>query len=41
MNKIVVGQWREGPIQVVSFDAPPTGNLDAEVGRFLSWFHDT
>ena len=50
MNKIVVGQWREGPIQVVSgsigrerthFDAPPAGSLDAEVGRFLNWFHDT
>ncbi len=49
MNKIVVGRWREGPIQVVSgpigrerthFDGPPARSLDAEVARFLSWFHD-
>ncbi len=51
MRKIRVGEWRDdrsGPMQVVSgpvgqervhFQAPPAGQLPAEMSRFLGWFN--
>jgi Fic family protein len=51
LNKLHVGRWRDdaqGPMQVVSgplhrrrvhYEAPPARLLDAEMQRFLSWFH--
>ncbi|MBT0653450.1 Fic family protein [Geomobilimonas luticola] len=52
MHKIKVGGWRDSdePMRVVSgpigrekihFEAPPAGRLDAEMGRFLSWWDDS
>lgn len=52
MHKIKVGGWRDStePMQVVSgpigrekihFEAPPADMLDAEMGRFLSWWDDS
>lgn len=47
MNKIRVGQWRTGPVQVVSgpqgkerihFEAPPAEVVNDEVKRFLQWW---
>jgi Fic family protein len=49
MQEIVVGDWRKGPepMRVVSgrpdretihFEAPPAGEVDAEVERFLRWW---
>jgi Fic family protein len=47
MNKIVVGDWREGPMQVVSgamgkervhFEAPEADRLEQEMNLFLKWF---
>ena len=51
MHRIVVGAWRDdrtAPMQVVSgpvgrervhFEAPPAGQLDDEMRRFLEWFN--
>lgn len=51
LNKLHVGRWRDdaqGPMQVISgplhrrrvhYEAPPARLLDAEMQRFLSWFH--
>ena len=52
MHKIKVGSWRDGeePMRVLSgpigrekvhFEAPPSGRLDAEMQRFLSWWDDS
>lgn len=52
MHKIKVGGWREGaePMRVVSgpvgrekvhFEAPPSGQLDKEMSRFLSWWDES
>jgi Fic family protein len=52
MHKIKVGSWREGtePMRVVSgpvgrvkvhFEAPPSGRLDKEMGRFLLWWDES
>ena len=52
MHKIKVGGWRDSaePMRVVSgpigkekihFEAPPADMLDAEMGRFLSWWDDS
>lgn len=52
MHKIKVGGWRDSkePMRVVSgpigrekihFEAPPAEMLDAEMGRFLSWWGDS
>ncbi len=50
MSKITVGAWRtgaDGPMQVVSgpigrervhYEAPEAARLDAEMGKFLTWF---
>ncbi|MBI5442213.1 MAG: Fic family protein [Deltaproteobacteria bacterium] len=47
LAKIRVGQWREGPMSVLSgpvgrerehFEAPPAERLDEEVARFLRWW---
>lgn len=48
MTRIKVGQWREGPMEVVSgpygrervhFEAPDAVLLDSEMARFLAWFN--
>ena len=50
MARITVGNWRNGPMEVVSgpcgrervhFKAPEAARLDAEMTRFLSWFNQT
>lgn len=52
MHKIKVGGWREGaePMRVVSgpvgrekvhFEAPPSGQVDGEMSRFLSWWDES
>ena len=50
MNKIRVGQWRTGPMQVVSgphgnerihFEAPPAEVVNEEVKRFLQWWKNS
>ena len=50
MTPISVGNWRDGPMQVVSgplgkervhYDAPPAERLDKEMAVFLEWFADT
>ncbi len=50
MTRITVGQWRAGPMEVVSgpygrervhFEAPDAARLDAEMERFLTWFNQT
>ncbi|MFK7762624.1 MAG: Fic family protein [Roseobacter sp.] len=50
MTRIAVGQWRDGPMEVVSgpygrervhFEAPDALRLDAEMVRFLDWFDQT
>ena len=47
LNKITVGKWREGPMEVVSgpigkekvhYQAPPPDRLDKEMNSFLHWF---
>ncbi len=47
ISKIRVGQWRDGPMQVLSgpvgrervhFEAPPAERVPGEVARFLSWW---
>lgn len=49
LNRIVVGAWRDGPMQVVSgsygqetvhFEAPAAQDLDAEMSAFLTWFEN-
>ncbi len=49
MNRITVGAWRTGPVQVVSgpmgrehvhFEAPEAGRLGTEMKRFLAWFNE-
>ena len=51
MRRVITGTWRDdadGPMQVVSgpigrqrvhYEAPPAGQLDAEMRRFLNWFN--
>ena len=48
LYKITAGEWRHTPIEVVSgpigkekthFTAPPSTNLDDEMGQFLNWFN--
>lgn len=48
MTRITVGQWRIGPMEVVSgpmgrervhFEAPEAARLDTEMGQFLAWFN--
>ena len=48
MTRIAVGQWRIGPMEVVSgpmgrervhFEAPGAARLDTEMARFLTWFN--
>lgn len=48
--KIIVGQWRKGPMQVVSghfgkekihFEGPTPEKIDYEMDLFLNWFNDT
>ncbi len=48
MTRITVGQWRIGPMEVVSgpmgrervhFEAPEAARLDTEMVRFLTWFN--
>ena len=48
MTRIRVGQWRDGPMEVVSgpygservhFEAPEAERLETEMGRFLTWFN--
>lgn len=52
LRKIRIGGWRTRPepMQVVSgspanqkvhFEAPPSKDVQAEMGRFISWFNDT
>ncbi|MBI5657583.1 MAG: Fic family protein [Geobacter sp.] len=52
MHRIKVGGWREGtePMRVVSgpvgrekihFEAPPSGRVDKEMERFLSWWGES
>jgi len=52
MHRIKVGGWREGtePMRVVSgpvgretvhFEAPPSGRVDKEMGRFLTWWDES
>lgn len=50
MHKIIVGAWREGPMQVVSgsyghervhYQAPDATVLKEEVNRFLRWFNSS
>lgn len=50
MARIRVGNWRDGPMEVVSgpygrervhFEAPKAARLDAEMTRFLPWFNQT
>jgi Fic family protein len=49
LNKISVGAWREGPMQVVSgrignptvfFEAPAAVRLELEMDNFITWFKD-
>lgn len=50
LKKICVGEWRKGPVQVVSgymgkekvhFEGPPADQVDKEMKIFLDWFnHD-
>ena len=48
LSKIAVGEWRKGPIQVVSgysgkeiihFEGPPAGRVDKEMSAFLDWLN--
>ena len=48
MTRITIGQWRNGPMEVVSgpyghqrvhFEAPEAGRLDTEMARFLTWYN--
>jgi Fic family protein len=48
LQRIKVGGWREGPIQVLSgpagrerihFEGPSAERVDAEMARFLEWFN--
>ena len=48
MTRITVGQWRNGPMEVVSgpmgrervhFKAPEAARLDTEMKRFLTWYN--
>ena len=48
MSKIIVGAWRNGPMQVISgafgrekihYEAPAASRLDAEMKSFLDWFN--
>ncbi|MBW8309951.1 MAG: Fic family protein [Candidatus Paracaedibacteraceae bacterium] len=50
LSKITVGQWRKGPMQVVSgyigqekvhFEAPSAERVDQEMAVFLDWFNGT
>jgi Fic family protein len=50
LSKITVGQWRKGPMQVVSghfgkenihFEAPTPEKVDHEMDVFLNWLNDT
>lgn len=47
-SKLVIGKWREGPVQVVSeqigkeiihFEAPKAEQVDREMNIFLDWFN--
>ena len=47
INRIRVGQWRKGPMQVISgplgkervhFEAPPAHEVNDEIKRFLRWW---
>jgi Fic family protein len=50
MTPILVGNWRDGPMQVVSgpyghervhFEAPPASQIESEMQKFMQWFnHD-
>lgn len=48
-KKILIGEWRKGPVYVVSgqmgkekihFEAPPAASVDAEMGSFLKWINE-
>jgi len=48
LHKITIGDWRKGPMQVVSgawgkekvhFEAPEAEKLDMEMQQFLTWFN--
>lgn len=50
MTRIRVGNWRDGPMEVVSgsygrervhFEAPDAERLDPEMARFLTWFNQS
>jgi len=48
MQRITAGEWRKGPMQVVSgpmgrekvhYDAPEAGRLEPEMNQFMLWFN--
>ncbi len=50
LHKIEVGNWRIGPMQIVSgpvgrqkvhYEAPPSERLDEEMARFIRWFGES